>query len=125
MAFDQEKYNRTYWENRNAWLYAIARDTRLSANAVRIALLIGTFVQAWSREEVRPGIEWIRKTAGIGSKTTVVKAVRELLELQYLRAIKLRRLNTMYALPFDGMEPWSPPSKNPQSTETVLIDISV
>ena len=102
----EKDYNQQFWENRNAWLYALARDVRLSSNAVRIGLLIGTFVSAMTREEVKPGYEWLMKASGINSKTTISKALDQLVTFEYLHARRRQRMTTAYSLPFLGSAPW-------------------
>jgi len=116
----RKDYNQQFWENRNAWLYELARDARLSANAVRIGLLIGTFVSADRRESVKPGYAWLMKASGINSKTTISNAIHALIGHGYLDAMKRQRMNTAYSLPFDGCDCWAKRSENPQSPENGL-----
>ena len=116
----KKDYNQQFWENRNAWLYELARDARLSANAVRIGLIIGTFVSADNRETVKPGYAWLMKAAGINSKTTIASAIRQLIEFRYLDAMRRQRMNTAYSLPFDGETCWKRGFENPQSPENGL-----
>lgn len=91
--------------NRVDWLYQLARCRELGAPAVRIGLLFGTFFQADTREELKPGHEWLMEN-GRMSKPTVVKAVAELEREGFLIVEGMRRYRNLYSMPFDGDGPW-------------------
>lgn len=103
-----ENYAATYNRNRVTWLYEVARSPDLSHVAVRVGLLFATFMQAESREEVKPSYEWIMKTARIKGRSTVSRALKELEGAGFLEIERFHRFKSHYAMPFDGDAIWSP-----------------
>lgn len=97
-----ERYNR----NRVQYLYELARCQELDATAVRVGLLFATFLQPEEREEVRPSYEWLMENAGIGSRSTLSKALKQLEDNGFLNTVKYHRMRTFYAMPFDGDGLW-------------------
>lgn len=90
------------------WLYQLPRRKGLSASAVRVGLLFGTFLQSDDREEVSPGYDWIMTNAHLSSRTTVSKALAELEKDGMLCVERTHRYRNHYHLPFDGEEEWKP-----------------
>jgi hypothetical protein len=110
MIDDHDPYPKQFWTNRNHWLFLLARDENLSAVAVRVGLLFGTFFKpdtaSRQGETLKPGYDWLMKSACLGSRTTLSKALRELEENGFLVAEKRYHANTVYRLPFDGESEW-------------------
>lgn len=104
-----ENYAAIYNRNRVTWLYEVARSPKLNANAVRVGLLFATFVQAESREALKPSYEWIMRTAHIKSRSTVSRALKELEDAGFLEIERYHRFQSHYWMPFDGDALWSPP----------------
>ena len=100
------KYAETYNRNRVNYLYALARSKSLDATAVRVALLFATFLQPEDREEVRPKYEWLMEHAGIKSRTTLAKALKQLEDAGFLSVRRYHAHSSWYSLPFDGEGPW-------------------
>jgi len=97
----------TLWNrNRVEWLYQLARCPQIGAPAVRVGLLFGTFFQAESREELRPGYEWLMKNAHM-SRGTLSRALKELEGAGFLVSQKYHRYRSTYSLPFDGEAGWT------------------
>lgn len=116
MENEVDPYLKTFWQNRNEWLYKLARDKNLGANAVRVGVIFGTFFNPDCREKLRPGYEWLMNASNIGSKSTMAKALKELITNGYLVVEKNHHETTSYRLPFNGEAMWV----KSQSTETVL-----
>ena len=112
MIDEQDPYPKQFWTNRNHWLFMLARDEKLSANAVRVGLLFGTFFKpdtaGKNGEALKPGYDWLMRSACLGSRTTLSKALRELEDNGFLLAEKRFHANTVYRLPFDGEGEWKP-----------------
>ena len=97
----------TYARNRVQWLYELARCQEIDSNAVRVGLVIGTFLNE-DRVEIRPGYGWLMKTCRIRSRTTLSKALKALKAQGFLEIDNFggdQRL--LFAFPFDGEKPWS------------------
>lgn len=106
-------YPARYNENRVTWLYEAARSRKLGAEAVRVGLLFATFCQPEDREEVSPSYAWIMENAGIRSRATLSKALKQLEASGFLRIERMHRYRNHYSLPFDGEVAWKPlSSKN-------------
>lgn len=103
---DKEKYASVWWQNRNRWLYELARDARLKPASVRVALLFGTFLMPESREYVSPGYDWLMKHGHIKSRSTLSSSLEELRLCGYLEMDKNFHHNTTYRFPFDGEAEW-------------------
>lgn len=105
-------YDSLYNRNRITWLYEAARSNRLSATDVRVGLLFATFVQPEMREEVKPSYEWLMANAGIGSRSTLAKSIRNLEKAGFLVVTRYHRYRSHYSLPFDGESLWFPPAND-------------
>ena len=115
-------YAEIYKHNRITWLYEAARSNRLTAVDVRVGLLFATFVQPESREEVSPSYEWLMQNAGIGSRSTLAKSIRNLEKAGFLDVRRFHRYRSHYSMPFDGEKIWFPTPK-PDDEETGIGSI--
>jgi hypothetical protein len=93
--------------NRVEWFYRLARDARINASAVRVGLVIGTFLNE-DRNEVRPSYSWLMEAACIKNKSTLSNALTQLEKTEYLVIDRFGgQCRNAYGFPFDDETLWS------------------
>ena len=88
-----ERWNRA----RVDLLYRLARSPALDAPAVRVGLLFATFLQAETREDVRPNYQWLMKHARV-SRATLSKAIKQLETAGFIEVVRYHRHCNHYSL---------------------------
>ena len=109
-----DPYTKQWNENRVDWLYQLARCGEISAAAVRVGLLFGTFLQPEDRESVHPKYQWLVDNAHM-SRSTVSKALDELEGAGFLEVERFHAEANHYSMPFDGEGEWQRKRTKPYS----------
>jgi hypothetical protein len=103
----EKTYAEIFSRNRIAWFYEIARSG-VSPAAVKVGLLVATFVNPERREEVSPSYAWIAETAKL-SRPTIGRCIEELVRAGFLDVVKYPGHRISFSLPFSGDAEWLKP----------------